>query len=84
MDLPKLRLAKLEQYTANGSSSSLSSCFTANLTNTRSNILPTQSNGRLSVCSQTGLKPLFFTTPVFNVRVLAVVAVEEEGPDGGE
>jgi hypothetical protein len=71
---PWFRLAKLVQYTANGSSSSLSSCLTTNRTNTRSNMPPTQSKGTLNDCSQTGLNPLFFTTNVFTVTVRADVA----------
>ena len=78
-----MRLPELAQYTASGSSSSLSSCRTEKRTNTRSRMSPTRSNGRHSCCSHTGMNPLFLTTPVRHVTVRADVAAVVEPAVGG-
>lgn len=51
--------------------------------NTRSSMSPTQSNGRESDSSHTGLNPLFFTTPVRTVVARAEEALPrpEEEPE---
>jgi len=80
--VPCSRLPRDVQYTAKGSPSTLSSCFTANLTKTRSSIPPAQSNWRFRSSSHTGLNPLFRT-----LMVRAHTGVEATGsaalPGGG-